>query len=53
MALAEAVGVSLLRVRFASGEANSAFIEADYWLDLADPEVSAAILGYFAGVHSQ
>jgi hypothetical protein len=53
MALAEAVGVSLLRVRFASGEANSAFMEADYWLDLADPEVSAAILGYFAGVHSQ
>ncbi len=48
-ALAEAAGVSLLRARFASREANSAFLDADYEVDVADPEVSAAILEYFAG----
>jgi hypothetical protein len=48
MALADAAAVDLLRVRFASGEAGSSFIEADYWVDVTDPEVSAAILGYFA-----
>jgi hypothetical protein len=53
LALAEAADVDLLRVRFASGEANSAFLEADCWVDIADPEVSAAILGCFAGVHSR
>ncbi len=48
VALAEAAGVSLLRARFASGEANSAFLDADYEVDVADPEVSAAILKYLA-----
>jgi hypothetical protein len=53
LALAEAADADLLRVRFASGEANSAFLEADCWVDIADPEVSVAILGCFAGAHSQ
>lgn len=53
MALAGAAGVGLLRVTFASREAGSAFLAADYWADIADPEVSAAILEYFTGAHSQ
>jgi hypothetical protein len=53
MALAEAAGVGLLRVIFASGKANAAFLSADYWADVSDPEVSAAILAYFTGAHSQ
>ncbi len=52
-ALAEATAVDILRVRFASGEADSSFIEADYWVDVTDPEVSAAILEYFAGAHGR
>ena len=49
VALAEAAGVGMLRVRFTVAEAGPAFLDADYWVDVADPEVSKAILGYFAG----
>lgn len=49
VALAEAAGVSLLRARFASGEANAAFLDADYEVDVVEPEVSAAILKHLAG----
>lgn len=49
VALAEAAGVGMLRARFTVAEAGPAFLDADYWVDVADPEVSKAILGYFAG----
>ncbi len=49
MALAEAAGVGMLRARFAATKAGPAFLDADYWVDVADPDVSNAILGYFAG----
>jgi hypothetical protein len=49
VALAKAAGVGLLRARFTAAEAGAAFIDADYWVDIADPAVSDAILDYFAG----
>lgn len=49
VALAEAAGVGILRVRFTVAEAGPALLDADYWADVADPELSTAILGYFAG----
>ncbi len=48
VALAEAAGVGMLRARFIVAEAGAALLDADYWVDVADPEVSTAILGYFA-----
>ncbi len=48
-ALAEAAGVDLLRARFTSPAAGSAFLGADYWVDINDPEVSEAVWNYFAG----
>jgi hypothetical protein len=51
-AIAEAAGVSLLRAVFAGPAAgpaaDTAFVGADYWVDVSDPEVSAAIAKYFA-----
>jgi len=49
VALAEAAGVGMLRARFTAAEAGPAFLDADYWVDVADPEVSKAIFSYFAG----
>jgi hypothetical protein len=49
VALAEAAGVGMLRARFTAAEAGPAFLDADYWVDIADPAVSEAMLGYFAG----
>jgi hypothetical protein len=48
LALAEAAGVGMLRARFSVAESGPALLDADYWVDIADPDVSAAILGYFA-----
>jgi hypothetical protein len=44
--LARSVGVDLLRARFTSPAEGSLFVDADYWADLSDPEIAAAILSY-------
>lgn len=50
-AIAEAAGVSLLRAVFSAPEAGAAggaaFLSADYWVDVGDPAVSAAITACF------
>jgi hypothetical protein len=51
MALAKAAGVDLLRAEFTATHDDAAFVDADYWVDIADPAVSTALLGYFAGQH--
>ena len=51
MAIAEAAGVSLLRAMFTAPEpraaGGAAFLGADYWVDVSDPAVSAAVTAYF------
>jgi hypothetical protein len=47
-ALAAEAGVGLLRARFTTTDAGAAFLDADYWVDIANPEVSEAIVAYFA-----
>ena len=47
-ALAEAAGVELLRAWFTSDDENALFVGADYSVDLAHPEVRAAILARLA-----
>jgi hypothetical protein len=47
LTLAAAAGVGLLRVIFAAPEAGSAFLGADYWVDLDDPAVASAVVRYF------
>ena len=44
--LARSVGVDLLCARFTSPAEGSLFVDADYWADLSDPEIAAAILRY-------
>jgi hypothetical protein len=47
LALARAAGVGLLRARFASAGEQAPFLDADYWADVADPQVADAILHWF------
>jgi hypothetical protein len=47
LALAKAAGVGLLRTAFAAPEAGSAFLGADYWVDISDPRISQAVVRYF------
>lgn len=47
-ALAAEAGVGLLRARFTTIDGGMAFLDADYWVDINDPDVSEAILAYFA-----
>jgi hypothetical protein len=47
--LAKAAGVELLSAKFASPQAGSEFLGADYWLDVTNPEASDGILQYFKG----
>ena len=47
-AAAEAAGVELLRAWFTSDDENALFVGADYSVDLAHPEVRAAILARLA-----
>jgi hypothetical protein len=49
MALAAEAGVGALRARFTTPDAGAAFLGADYWVDIANREVSDAVLAYFAG----
>jgi len=44
--LARDVGVRLLRARFTGPEEGSLFVDADYWVDLSNPEISDAIFRY-------
>jgi hypothetical protein len=48
VALAAEAGVGLLRAKFTTPDAGAAFLDADYWVDITNPEVSEAILAYFA-----
>jgi hypothetical protein len=43
-ALARAAGVEMLRAHFTGPEAGSAFVEADYWVELSDPETADAVM---------
>lgn len=45
-ALAHSVRVNLLRARFTSPAEGSLFVDADYWADISNPEIAAAILRY-------
>lgn len=49
IALAAEAGVGLLRARFTTPDRDAAFIDADYWVDIAEAGVSNALLAYFAG----
>jgi hypothetical protein len=51
IALAAEAGVGLLRATFATTDGGVAFLAADYWVDIYDPEVADAIVAYFAGRH--
>jgi hypothetical protein len=52
VALADAAGVELLRARFAAARDEPAFLDADYWVDLADPAVVQAISAVLAGARA-
>lgn len=45
-ALARSVGVNLLCARFTRPGEGSLFVDADYWVDVSNPEVADAILRY-------
>ncbi len=47
-ALAEAAGVELLRAWFTSRDEDARFVDADYYVDLEQPDVRAAIVGRLA-----
>lgn len=47
LAIAETAGVNLLRAVFAGPEDDAAFLGADYWPDVSDPGVAAAVTAYF------
>jgi hypothetical protein len=44
--LAAAAGVALLRAHFAEDQDEFVFIDADYWVDIADPAVIAATVDH-------
>jgi hypothetical protein len=44
LSLAEAAGAELLRAHFESAEEDAGFVDADYWVDVSDPAVAAAVL---------
>lgn len=46
-ALAAEAGAAVLRARFTTTDSGAAFLDADYWVDIDDPEVSEAILALF------
>lgn len=49
VALAEAAGVEMLRARFVPAGKKLALLDADYWVDVADPAVVRAISAVLAG----
>ncbi len=46
--LAAAAGVALLRAHFTEDPHDCVFVAADYWVDIADPQVIAAIAEHLA-----
>ena len=47
--LARRVGADLLRARFTDAKEGSLFVDADYWVDVSNPEIADAVLRFLRG----